>query len=64
MKSSKAFLALVLSLSVVSGTVVISGCDTETGSAPKMKGTKDEIQKATQSGTPGKAGRPGTKKPG
>jgi len=37
------------------GLTSLSGCgNPEEGSAPKLKGSKDEIQKSTQSGLPGK----------
>jgi len=36
---------------MLAGCVVVAGCGSEgAGSAPKLKGNKDEIQKALQSG--------------
>jgi hypothetical protein len=38
-------------LVTLAGYVVVAGCSSEgAGSAPKLKGSKDEIQKALQSG--------------
>jgi hypothetical protein len=43
----------------------VSGCgNPEEGSAPKMKGNKDEIQKAMQPGLPGKTAPTSKRGPG
>jgi hypothetical protein len=45
----RARLAMVVVM--LAGCVVVAGCGSEgAGSAPKLKGNKDEIQKALQSG--------------
>jgi hypothetical protein len=50
---------LAFASGIVLGLLGSSGCGPEgVGSAPKLKGSKDEIQKAYQSGKPG-AKRPG-----
>ena len=47
----------VLGLATLVGACGLSGCGAEgEGSAPKLKGSKDEIQKASQSGVPEKPG--------
>jgi hypothetical protein len=46
------------------GTAGLPGCgNPEEGSAPKLSGKKDDIQKSTQSGVPGKT-TPGRRGPG
>jgi hypothetical protein len=55
MKRIRWILCPVLGLATLVGTCGLSGCGPEgEGSAPKLKGSKDEIQKASQSGVPGK----------
>jgi hypothetical protein len=50
---------------LIAGVLGVAGCSPEgAGSAPKLKGSKDEIQKATQSGIPGKGAVPGKAAPG
>jgi len=42
---------LAMVLITLAGYIVVAGCGSEgAGSAPKLKGNKDEIQKALQSG--------------
>jgi hypothetical protein len=54
---------LALASGPLLGFFVLSGCSPEgANSAPKLKGSKDEIQKATQSGVPGRAKMPGGKR--
>lgn len=55
MRIAKILLCPILTVCVVIGSLGLVGCSPDgTGSAPKLKGSKDEIQKATQSGVPGK----------
>jgi hypothetical protein len=55
MKRIRRILCPTLALAILLGVWGLAGCGPEgAGSAPKLKGSKDEIQKATQSGVPGK----------
>lgn len=60
MKRIRCFSRLILGFAILLGPSGMTGCSPEgAGSAPKLKGSKDEIQKATQSGVPGKKGADG-----
>lgn len=55
MKKMRWIICPAIGLAVLLGTLAAPGCSAEgEGSAPKLKGSKDEIQKSTQSGIPGK----------
>jgi hypothetical protein len=57
MKRIRWILCPVLGLATLVGACGLSGCGPDgVGSAPKLKGSKDEIQKASQSGVPEKPG--------
>lgn len=62
MKHNRWIVRSILGLATLVGAWGVCGCAPEgAGSAPKLKGSKDEIQKATQSGIPG-AKSPANKK--
>jgi hypothetical protein len=55
----------LLGVALAVGVLGMVGCSPEgAGSAPKLKGSKDEIQKATQSGIPGQGTQGGNVAPG
>ena len=55
MKRMRSVICPALSLAILLAGLGLTGCSPEgAGSAPKLKGSKDEIQKATQSGIPGR----------
>jgi hypothetical protein len=57
MQRNRWILCPVLGLAILVVACGLPGCGTEgAGSAPKLKGSKDEIQKASQSGVPEKPG--------
>ncbi len=57
MKRIRWILCPVLGLTTLVGACGLSGCAPEgVSSAPKLKGSKDDIQKASQSGVPEKPG--------
>jgi hypothetical protein len=59
MRSLRSLLGRLIATGILLGTFSVAGCsDPEAGSAPKMKGTKDEIQKELAPPAPSKTGAP------